>query len=183
MQLILGMTDKMHLLVKIFTWHSCICYINSYKSVILIIDFRLLKKNIDFRKIHFKDICGFFQCTPFPRLETGKFVWILSFDLLQIRINTAFRYFLWKFDVPTFSWQNKVIKVCLKYLLTFYQIWSSKYQRQIRGMFKKICLFLSGDLKFQVSPKLLISCHQRTPGGWKCKISDDVTTTWRRQIR
>ena len=41
---------------------------------------------------YIKDICGYFPCTPFPRLETGKVVWVLSFDLLRIRINTAFRY-------------------------------------------------------------------------------------------
>ena len=35
----------------------------------------------------------------------------------------------------------------------------------LQGMFEKICLFLSGDLKFQVSLKVLISCHQRTPRG------------------
>ena len=29
----------------------------------------------------------------------------------------------------------------------------------IQGMFKMNCLFLSGDFKFQVSPKMLISCH------------------------
>ena len=40
----------------------------------------------------FKDICGYFPCAPFPRLETGKAVWVLSFDLSRIRINTAFRY-------------------------------------------------------------------------------------------
>ena len=28
----------------------------------------------------FKDICGYFQCAPFPRLQTGKVVWVLSFD-------------------------------------------------------------------------------------------------------
>ena len=27
-----------------------------------------------------KDICGYFQCAPFPRLETGKVVWVLFFD-------------------------------------------------------------------------------------------------------
>ena len=27
-----------------------------------------------------------------PRLETGKVVWVLSFDHWRIRINTAFRY-------------------------------------------------------------------------------------------
>ena len=35
----------------------------------------------------------------------------------------------------------------------------------IRGMFEKNCLFLSGDFKFQVSPKVLIPCHQRTLRG------------------
>ena len=39
-----------------------------------------------------KDICGYFPCASFPRLETGKVVWVLSFDLLRIRINIAFRY-------------------------------------------------------------------------------------------
>ena len=28
----------------------------------------------------FKDICGYFQCAPFPRLQTGKVVWVLSLD-------------------------------------------------------------------------------------------------------
>ena len=28
----------------------------------------------------------------------------------------------------------------------------------VRGMFEMNCLFLSGDFKFQVSPKVLISC-------------------------
>ena len=32
---------------------------------------------------------------------------------------------------------------------------------KIRGMVEKI-FFLSGDLKFQVSAKVLFSCHQRT---------------------
>ena len=41
----------------------------------------------------FKDICGYFPCAPFPRLETGKVVWVPSFDPLRIRLNTAFRYF------------------------------------------------------------------------------------------
>ena len=32
----------------------------------------------------------------------------------------SFQIFLCHIGVPTFSWQNKVIKVCPKYLLTFY---------------------------------------------------------------
>ena len=35
--------------------------------------------------------------------------------------------------------------------------------RNIRGMFEMNCLFLSGDFKFQVSPKVLISCPRSTP--------------------
>ena len=35
----------------------------------------------------------------------------------------------------------------------------------IRGMFEMNCLFLSGDFKFQVSPKVLISCSRSTPRG------------------
>ena len=35
----------------------------------------------------------------------------------------------------------------------------------IRGMFEMNCLFLSGDFKFQVSPKVLISCPRNTPHG------------------
>ena len=46
----------------------------------------------------------------------------------------------------------------------------------LRGMFEKNCLFLSGDFKFQVSPKLLIPCHQRPLRGYKCKASIDVST-------
>ena len=30
--------------------------------------------------------------------------------------------------------------------------------KHLRGMFEMNCLFLSGDFKFQVSPKVLISC-------------------------
>ena len=35
----------------------------------------------------------------------------------------------------------------------------------VRGMFEMNCLFLSGDIKFQVSPKVLISCPRSTPRG------------------
>ena len=37
--------------------------------------------------------------------------------------------------------------------------------REIRGMFEMNCLFLSGDFKSQVSPKVLISCPRSTPRG------------------
>ena len=37
----------------------------------------------------FKDICGYFQCALFLRLQKGKVVWVLSFDPKRIRINTA----------------------------------------------------------------------------------------------
>ena len=36
---------------------------------------------------------------------------------------------------------------------------------EVRGMFEINCLFLSGDFKFQVSPKVLISCPRSTPRG------------------
>ena len=35
----------------------------------------------------------------------------------------------------------------------------------VRGLFEMNCLFLSGDFKFQVSPKVLISCPRSTPRG------------------
>ena len=35
----------------------------------------------------------------------------------------------------------------------------------IRGVFEMNCLFLSEDFKFQVSPKVLISCPRSTPRG------------------
>ena len=44
-------------------------------------------------------------------------------------------------------------------------------------MFEMNCLFLSGDFKFQVSPKDLISCPRSTPRGWKCKVSADLSTS------
>ena len=43
----------------------------------------------------------------------------------------SFQIFLCHIGVPTFSLQNKVTKVCPKYLLTFYQNLYSPYQRQI----------------------------------------------------
>ena len=33
-------------------------------------------------------------------------------------------------DISTFSWQKKVTKMCLKYLLTLHQNWLSQYQIQ-----------------------------------------------------
>ena len=50
-----------------------------------------------------KDICGYFPCAPFLRLETGKVVWVMFFDHLWIRISTAFRY-------------SDVISVCRHFL-------------------------------------------------------------------
>ena len=37
--------------------------------------------------------------------------------------------------------------------------------KDIRGMFEMNCLFLSGDFKFHVSPKVFISCPRSTPRG------------------
>ena len=39
------------------------------------------------------------------------------------------------------------------------------FNGDVRGMFEMNCLFLSGDFKFQVSPKVLISCPRSTPRG------------------
>ena len=39
------------------------------------------------------------------------------------------------------------------------------FSNKIRGMFEMNCLFLSGDFKFRVSPKVLISCPRSTPRG------------------
>ena len=69
--------------------------------------------------MYFKDICGYFPCAPFPRLETGKVVWVLSFDFSRIRINIAFRYSC-HIGIPTFYSQIKVIesvsKICIDLL-------------------------------------------------------------------
>ena len=39
-----------------------------------------------------KDICGYFPCAPFPRLETGNVVWVQSFDQFMDSDLTDFRY-------------------------------------------------------------------------------------------
>ena len=47
-------------------------------------------------------------------------------------------------------------------------MWIGQYIHKLmykRGMFEMNCLFLSGDFKFQVSPKVLISCPRSTPHG------------------
>ena len=47
------------------------CYVRSRK---------FFSEGVLLIQVHFKDICGYFQCAPLPRLETGKVVWVLSFD-------------------------------------------------------------------------------------------------------
>ena len=42
---------------------------------------------------------------------------------------------------------------------------ADKIKDKVRGMFEMNCLFLSGDFKFQVSPKVFISCPRSTPRG------------------
>ena len=55
------------------------------------------------------------------------------------------------------------------------------YELFLRGMFEMNCLFLSGDFKFQVSPKVLISCPRSTPVARNAKFQpmypllEDVT--------
>ena len=43
-------------------------------------DFKRLLPVCEAEILRVKDICGYFQCAPFPRLETDKVVWVLSFD-------------------------------------------------------------------------------------------------------
>ena len=73
---------------------------------------------------------GNFGCCPrasFLRRETGKVVWVPYFDHFQIRINRDIRK-----AYVTFSGQNKVTKMCPKYLMTRYYKWSSQYQILIK---------------------------------------------------
>ena len=71
-------------------------------------------------------------------------------------------------------WENKtenILKCCLlKCLPSMLSVENlsfdiSTINHPIRGMFEMNCLFLSGDFKFQVSPKVLISCPRSTPRG------------------
>ena len=55
-------------------WHINISEMPKYPSAAT--NIRVLKIVLH----SFKDICGYFQCASFSRLETGKVVWALSFD-------------------------------------------------------------------------------------------------------
>ena len=51
---------------------------------------------LDFFNEWFKGNFGYCPRASFLRQETGKDVWLLSFDHFQIRINTGFRYvYVW----------------------------------------------------------------------------------------
>ena len=74
----------------------------------------------------------------------------------------------------TILWNQEIVPICR--LLNLPRKWwrltitiklSLRVSREIdiRGMFEMNCLFLSGDFKFQVSPKVLISCPRSTPRG------------------
>ena len=56
---------------------------SSYLCQVLIVHSFCLKTKGNF---------GYCPCAPFLRQEMGKVVWVPSFDHLQIRINTEFRY-------------------------------------------------------------------------------------------
>ena len=69
-----------------------------------------------------------------------------------------------------FSHKNEeiCILVCLfqlYFLLLLVTATDRFHCTHIRGMFEMNCLFLSGDFKFQVNPKVLISCPRSTPRG------------------
>ena len=61
------------------------------------------------------------------------------------------------FHVPKFDEQETHIRV-IEHMITTKHL-------KLRGMFEMNCLFLSGDFKFQVSPKVLISCPRSTLRG------------------
>ena len=50
------------------------------KNMLNNLGFSHVWNNQEQNDIPFKDICGYFQCAPFQRLQTGKVVWVLSFD-------------------------------------------------------------------------------------------------------
>ena len=72
----MGTTDN------IFILHGLIshCINNNEKLFAAFVDFQKAFDYIVHDILWFKDICGYFQCAPFPRLQTGKVVWVLSFD-------------------------------------------------------------------------------------------------------
>ena len=66
---------------------------------------------------HLKGNFEFCPRAPFLRRETGKVVWVRSLDHLhQYRFQIRLR----PMDISAFSGQNKVTKMCPKYLLTCY---------------------------------------------------------------
>ena len=77
-------------------------------------------------------------------------------------------FFLWSVDM---KWFTDVLTECDCFL-------------HLRGMFEMNCLFLSGDFKFQVSPKVLISCPRSTPVARNAKFQpmypllEGVTVRW-----
>ena len=78
---------------------------------------------------------------------------------------------------------TKMLKFYIKIFKThiFWILWWVLF---IRGMFEMNCLFLSGDFKFQVSPKVLISCPRSTPVARNAKFQpmypllEGVTVRW-----
>ena len=81
------------------------------------------------------------SCTPLPRGEVMTQVW-LNFVQRFRKPETA-----WRIDAKHPS-HYKAFPTLLAWV-----------------MFEMNCLFLSGDFKFQVSPKVLIPCPRSTPRG------------------
>ena len=72
-----------------------------------------------------------FSMRTFPASENWESCLGPVFRTLTDSDQDSFSIFLYHIGDPTFSWQNKVIKVCPKYLLTSFQNWSAQHQRQI----------------------------------------------------
>ena len=76
--------------------------------------------------VAFMDNFGYCPYATFLRRETRKGVWVLYFDHIRFRITTVFRNsYVSQMHIPAFSRQNKVTKMCPKYLLTRYCKWPS----------------------------------------------------------
>ena len=75
-----------------------------------------------------RTISGIFHAQPFMWRETGKVVLVPSFQQFTHSDQYSFQICVCQMDISAFSGQNKVTKMCLKYLLTRYYKCSSQYQ-------------------------------------------------------
>ena len=103
----------------------------------------------------------------------------LTFDLFTARSSLLLCAFVWEkcSEFQTISPLEPLGQCCSNFIWSLVgarnkrlikwlpSIDQDGHHAHIRGMFEMNCLFLSGDFKFQVSPKVLISCPQSTPRG------------------